>query len=591
MLAPDDRAVLLDLLRPPPDMRLDVAIATTFTLDLEAALVAPLAFAAFDAAGPGDPIAALEAIRSVAGRLTVFCQAGETRVPQAASDLFAFLEPVVHEVRRPRAGHLFHPKIWLLRYRGDDEAEAIRLLVPTRNLTNDASWDAVLRLDGAPEGGPLASNRPLADLVRWCTGNAVRRPDDARLSRIESLVESVRRTRWEFPDGVNDIEFHVLGVAGKHLPDFSGRRHLVVSPFVNAAGLEIVAPSEHVIVVSRPEQLELLPSETVRDLDCRWITSIDLDHDDVSASPLGELHAKVVVIERARRAHLFIGSANATGAAFGGNIEILVELAWGTAALGIDAVLSDLGKVLEPCEVMGDHEPSEADELRRALDDLMRDAALASLEIQATEEGGGTWHLDITSAEPVLPAGFVGRGTLELLSRPGFAVTMPTGTRLSDHFSHIPLADLTPFLVLRVELEGPTQSVTAATVVRALLVNDPAGRLDAVIARQVDSPTKFLRFLFLLLGLSGGGVPPWFQSTFGNTGDADSHTARSLIELGVFEALTRALATNLGALEDLGRLVERLRTTPEGRDTLPDGFDELWDAVTGAQLSLAKLRR
>ena len=267
MLAPDDRAVLLDLLRPPPDMRLDVAIATTFTLDLEAALVAPLAFAAFDAAGPGDPIAALEAIRSVAGRLTVFCQAGETRVPQAASDLFAFLEPVVHEVRRPRAGHLFHPKIWLLRYRGDDEAEAIRLLVPTRNLTNDASWDAVLRLDGAPEGGPLASNRPLADLGRWCTTNAVRRMDDARLSSIESLVETVRRTRWEFPDGVNDIEFHVLGVAGKHLPDFSGRRHLVVSPFVNAAGLAIVAPSDHAIVVSRPEQLELLPSKTVQDLD------------------------------------------------------------------------------------------------------------------------------------------------------------------------------------------------------------------------------------------------------------------------------------------------------------------------------------
>jgi len=62
-----------------------------------------------------------------------------------------------------------------------------------RNLTNDASWDALLRLDGAPEGGPLASNRPLADLVRWCTANAVRRLDDTRLSSIESLVESVRR--------------------------------------------------------------------------------------------------------------------------------------------------------------------------------------------------------------------------------------------------------------------------------------------------------------------------------------------------------------------------------------------------------------
>ena len=38
MLAPDDRSVLLDLLRPPPGSSLDVAVATTFTLDLEAAL-------------------------------------------------------------------------------------------------------------------------------------------------------------------------------------------------------------------------------------------------------------------------------------------------------------------------------------------------------------------------------------------------------------------------------------------------------------------------------------------------------------------------------------------------------------------------
>ena len=591
VLAPDDRAVLLDLLRPPADMKLDVAVATTFTLDLEAALVAPLAFAAFDAAGPGDPIAALEAIRSVANRLTVFCQAGETRVPQAASDLFAFLEPIVHEVRRPRAGHLFHPKVWLLRYRSEDESEAIRLLVPTRNLTNDASWDAVLRLDGTPDGGPLASNRPLADLVRWCTSHAVRDLEGARLVAIESLVESVRRTRWEFPDGVNEIEFHVLGVAGKHLPDFSGRRQLVISPFVNTEGLDIVAPSDQVIVVSRPDELELLPSETVDTLDCRWITSIDLDHADASASPLGDLHAKVVVVERARRAHLFVGSANATGAAFGGNIEILIELAGGATALGIDAVLSDLGKVLEPCDITGGRQPSEADELQRALDDLMRDAALASLEIRVTAEEAATWHLHVTSTEPLLPPGFVGRGTVELLSRPGFAIDVPVGRAISDHYSRVPLADLTPFLVLRVELEGPTQSVSAAAVVRAFLVNDPAGRLDAVIARQVDSPTKFLRFLFLLLGLQGGGTPPWFQTSSGATGATDSQTVLNLIELGVFEALTRALATNPTALDDLGRLVDRLRTTAEGRNTLPDGFDELWDAVTAAQETLAKLKR
>lgn len=320
MLAPDHRSVLLDLLRPPPEFSLDVAVATTFTLDLEAALVAPLAFAAFDTDGPGDPIATLEAIRSASDRFTVFCQVGEMRVPQTASDLFAFVEPVVHEVRRPRAGHLFHPKLWLLRYRGADDETSIRLLVPTRNLTNDASWDAVLRLDGTPAGGPDAMNRPLADLVRWCCSNTPRGIEPVRLAGIESLIEGVRRTVWEHPDGVKEMVFHALGIAGRKRPDFTGSRHLVISPFVNADGLETVAPSASPVVISRPDQLELLPADLVEGLDCRWFATPTLgdDAEDRPTANLGELHAKVIVAERGQRAHVYVGSANATGAAFGG---------------------------------------------------------------------------------------------------------------------------------------------------------------------------------------------------------------------------------------------------------------------------------
>jgi hypothetical protein len=158
MLAPDARAVLLDQLRPPPGSRLDYAVATTFTLDLAAALVPPLAFAAFELGGSPDPIAVMEAVRSCTDRVDIFCQAGQIKVPRQASDLMAFLEPMVHSVRRPRPGHLFHPKLWLLRYASEDEI-AYRLLCLTRNLTTDHSWDAVLRLDGMPSGRPAAANR------------------------------------------------------------------------------------------------------------------------------------------------------------------------------------------------------------------------------------------------------------------------------------------------------------------------------------------------------------------------------------------------------------------------------------------------
>ena len=47
MLAPDDRRTLLEALRPPLGYRLDRAIGTTFSLDLRALLLAPLAFTLF----------------------------------------------------------------------------------------------------------------------------------------------------------------------------------------------------------------------------------------------------------------------------------------------------------------------------------------------------------------------------------------------------------------------------------------------------------------------------------------------------------------------------------------------------------------
>ena len=145
------------------------------------------------------------------------------------------------------------------------------------------------------------------------------------------------------------------------------------------------------------------------------------------------------------------------------------------------------------------------------------------------------------------------------------------------------IADITPFVVLRVTLQGPTQTIEGATVLRADLVDDPPARFDAVIARQVDTPATFLRFLFLLLGMGGGNVPSWLQASAEGDGSGDASSIRDLVELGVFEALTRALVANRSALEDLGRLIERLKATEVGRSTIPDGFDELWTAVSAAR--------
>ncbi|MGE0305020.1 MAG: phospholipase D family protein [Acidimicrobiia bacterium] len=588
MLAPDDRSVLLELLRPPGGMGLDVGVATTFTLNLEAALVAPLAFASFPTGGPGDPISTLEAVRSVADRLTVFCQAGAIGVPNTANDLFTFLEPMVYEVRRP-PGFLFHPKLWLLRFASDDRV-ALRLLVPTRNLTNDSGWDAVLALDAEAGTRIDTANRPLVDLVEWCLRATTRAVPEPRRKKIGSMLEDFRRATWDYPEGVNQMEFHTLGVGRRTQVDFSGRRTLVISPFVSDQGLAIVAPTDDVMLVSRPAEMEKLDRDVVQDLtDTLWIASVDTEEEPApdTPPPLGELHAKVMVVERGKQAIMFVGSTNATGPAFGGNVEVLVELRGGVKNLGIDKVATDMKSILEACEIRGGQERAEKDELQHAVDNVLRDAAERAWLVTVAPAPAGKYQLLVATPEPVVEAEFTGRATIELLTLPGVARPVVPGEQVHAEFIDVNLTDITPFVVLHVELSGPTTTVTGSAVVRAEIEGDPADRLDAVLARQFDTPDKFLRFLFLLLGLQGGQIPPWLQPGPDGHTSAGGVAVHRLVELGVFEAMLRALATNQSALDDLGRLVERLRATPEGKLRLPDGFEELWTAVAAARTKLA----
>ena len=587
MLAPDARAVLIDQLRPPPGYKLDYAVATTFTLDLAAALVPPLAFAQFRASSTG-PIAMMEAVHSSADRFDIFCQAGRMKAAGDASNLVAFLEQVVHEVRHPRPGRLFHPKLWLLRYTaGDDRDDTYRLLCLTRNLTLDRSHDIVLRLDGEPVGRRLAVNRPLAELIRTLPSLTVKPLPSQRAARLEELAEQVRRIEWDQPDDVNAVLFHVLGLPGRGAtPDFSGYRHLVVSPFCTDGGLDYVAPpdSRDVTVVSRPKELDRLSPETVKAIAAYVVIPLArLDEpgsDPEGASeqpPPAELHAKLYVAERARRAHVFIGSANATDAAFEGNVEFLVELVGGATKLGVDTFLgpkAPFAMLLEPYKATGGASPDPKNDERWKLEQAL--AAVAEVGYEATVTSDGIdYAIVVTSEKPLMypPALEL---HLELLTRPGLSFLQTPEAAAKANFTGVPLADVTPFVVLRMVSPG---GLSARTVVRAELVGDPVGRLDAIVARQLDTTEKFLQFIELLLGLE---AEPEFSAGVAERGGTRS-PARLAPGNGLFELLVSALADRPEALADLDRTIRRLRAAGDGERVLPEGFDELWRAVLGAR--------
>jgi hypothetical protein len=581
MLPPDARTVLTDVLRPPTGTTLDRAVGLTYALDLESALAVPLAFAGQVLRESGDPVAVMEAVRGCADRVDVFCQAGQVTVPKKGVDLLTFLEPVVHPVRRPRPGRLFHPKLWALRFRDEtSDVDHARLLVMSRNLTADpTSWDVCLRLDGTIGRTRQPANQPIVNLILHTLDMCVTAVDDDRRHGIAELADTLRYVDWERLEGVRELAFHVLGVPGESRPDFTGARQLAVAPFCNEKGLGLTVPSRGGTVISCQDDLDRLSDDALDGADVfvvNELAGITSDESGQEQGILTGLHAKLYVIESGYTARVLLGSANATDAAFGGNVEILAELTGTKSKLGIGALLSmegGFGAILEPYDR---GVPKEEDPDDRTLADLVRD--VAAVPLTATVERADDALAIRLSSQLPLPATAEGfRVTAELVTRPGEAVTLVAGAPVDGSFSGLAIVDVTPFVVITAH---DHRGEKLSTVVCAQLVGDPAGRLDEVIARQIDTPEKFLRFLALLLGLAGDATAVLGEG-------AGSGTWVTTGGPGILELLMRGLVDHPAQLDDLSRLVERLKSTEQGRKVLPDGFADLWEVIDAVRRDLA----
>jgi hypothetical protein len=152
MLEPNTRFLLTHAFRAPAGYQFDCGIATTYSLDLMTLLGATLHLSLFGDEGAAEElkngVALLEALRRTSTRLGVFCQTGRIAVPRMAHVLYGLLEPMVVPVTAPLGG-VFHPKLWVLRFVSPSAAQPVllRVLVLSRNLTNDRCWDVSLALE------------------------------------------------------------------------------------------------------------------------------------------------------------------------------------------------------------------------------------------------------------------------------------------------------------------------------------------------------------------------------------------------------------------------------------------------------------
>ena len=376
MLNPgEDRLDYGNILIPPDSYILDFAVGTTYSLDLDALVGVCIALGLSvesDSNIMKDPVCLLEALRRTGDKLALFCEAGQIYLPRKLSVVYTLLEKMVFQVVTKAMKGIkypsFHPKFWLLRYTNKEEV-LYRIVVLSRNLTFDRSWDICFYMDGKL-GEETDKNIPVADFLKYLL-KQLPKSEIAKAKQIRQLIKGLDYVNFEtgmkefydfefIPSGVPCSEGGIYSMLDTSLIKGENDRFeksfhelLVISPFLSKDIIRQfnersrwIENTEYMLI-TREMSLEKLKPE-----DCdnfRIYVLKDEIVDGEAAISDGEsdyykqdIHAKVYMLRKNSNTELYLGSLNASHNAVYGNIEFMLLLKSKNRHINMEKLKADI---------------------------------------------------------------------------------------------------------------------------------------------------------------------------------------------------------------------------------------------------------
>ena len=596
-LDPENRVLYCDSLQPPPGYTFGGAVVTTFSLDFESALAATVSLTLFAAENRDDifsnPLALLEGAERIADRLVIFTDAGHIHAQsQPQSRLCSLLERMIVEVAAPRGG-AFHPKMWALRFkpmRPEDPAR-IRLLVLSRNLTRDCSWDISLRLDGEITRRARHLNKPLVDFVKRLRNLAVSSISKDIRQLTDQLAEDLRCTDWEVPEPFESVAFAVNGLGGRPWRPESCTKLGVISPFCDDAALDMLATlptSARPVFIGRPDELATISRESLGRFERIAVLdemSAGEDGEELSPETLQGLHAKAFISENGWNTTITIGSGNATRPALLSaiNVELFATLTGKRSKVGtVDEIMgpNGFGRLTRTFDV-GELPPADSE--IRAAEARINEARLSlchgSLRLRCEQTTGDEigetlWRVWLVPAEPLSLAGIGILSVWPITRGEGHGQDALDALRRgrSVDLGPVPLIDLTRFLACR--LVDVTDKASAIFSIGLVMEGLPAERHAAILRWFINSPNAFFRYLRILLSEIGD---PFGAALATRRGPGHRAWGASADDTPLLEEMVRALCRGGDRLQAIERLITRLDSGDgTGSDPIPDDFRILW---------------
>lgn len=584
MVSPDSRTMLTAALRPPPGMAFDAAVATTYSLDPALALTLPVLFSQgtvsrVDSDGD-DAVLRLQRLRSHAESITVFVQAGCIKVPGMLkpSPAYALLEPMVYQVS-PSGGGVFHPKVVLARYLGDDGSRHLRLVVMTRNLTFDKSWDVAVILDGdVCSGYKTARNEVLAKFVQSLAG-AEGLPERRR-AQIHSLRTDIGHVRFDLPEGYSQYAFHAPRTGGVDwIPRQKISRWGLVSPFLTKGALDLLGRDlpEPSFVLARDEEIARLDGvpngKVLRDVG-------DLADGEGETEPIqgSGLHAKCYMYDYTYMnlpfTRLVVGSGNATSAALVNasrrNVEFMVSLSGKRMANGVADFAEAMEPYWEPFEEDGQVVVDEAlEDARNKLEDCRRRMIEIGFQVECARAEDGQVAMTLRTQHGRRMDGFDGVREIR-----AFPITLPSASsrglslpEKSWHLATVRAESATGLIAF--EILSDRAELRESFVLNLPVKGMPPDRDELILASVLSNRAAFLHFLLLEDGSSGGGGGGLSTSPMGLLLKAAGNR-----EMPLADCLLRAYCRSPKVLGEIARAIAAADRA--GGGTIPEDFRELW---------------
>lgn len=583
---------------PPEGYELTRAIGTSYSLDLEALMLLPVAlFYAQHLDGNPDEIRfdMLEAITKASEKITVFYQNGQLKVPNKYHPLIAYWENGIKPVTMPHHASSFHPKVWIIRYDAKNEPAIYRLVVTSRNLTFDRSWDVAFSTMGYVTEKPQITNQPLLDFLEYLSLST-------NTIIPESFSSDLKSVSFEKPDSVKSLKFWPIGVpvsfdqSKKHLNPVSQKKWeelLIISPFLDDASLNTLKDNCYTVpyLLSTKEALDAIAPSILDNFNCWQFSDFfekaeyykELEEEGIEPCQQS-LHAKLFITTQNGTPHWLLGSANCTDPAQGRNIEFLTEL------LGKDWVQmrpkTVFKSLTEPQKADGitlfvPFEPSQRVDMTKqkifelTIRKIKFDLAALIIKGKVTLIPGGTAYdlvIEIDATTLSLPKGFVITYRPLAETQKKESILKPGGINLNTDYGGYAESWLSPYLEFTIK-----NDITQSHFLLAMRIDLPQSRLNKIFTSIIDSREKFLRYLAFLLTGEETGIIADAMAKNGNSRSGENQQWR-FDSTPVFEKLMLAASRHPEKLTSVDKLIERIKQeTLDGEEPIiSTEFDGFW---------------